>query len=93
MIVLPLLKKPLFHYEDPVKAPQALIEADKRLKAADAFVVVSAEYNHCIPPALTNLMSHFGSKSYSYKPSGIVTYSIGELSVFIQTYFKSDSGC
>jgi chromate reductase len=44
---------------------------------ADCYVVVSPEYNHSIPPALSSLMGHFGGSCYSCKPSAIVTYSSG----------------
>jgi NAD(P)H-dependent FMN reductase len=37
----------------------------------------SNRYNHTPPPALTNMMSYFGASAYSYKPSGIVSYSAG----------------
>jgi len=72
-----LLTKPLHHYQDRSTAPQWLVEADKKLRAADAIVVVSAEYNHAIPPALSNLMDHFPCSSFAYKPSAIVCYSMG----------------
>ncbi|KAI8900922.1 NAD(P)H:quinone oxidoreductase-like protein [Globomyces pollinis-pini] len=72
---LPLLQVPL-HFQDPSKAPAQLVSISKILESADAFVVVSAEYNHTIPPALTNLMSHF-APVYKFKPSGICTYSMG----------------
>ncbi|XP_013420973.1 uncharacterized protein LOC106181199 [Lingula anatina] len=74
----PMLKKPLHHYQDKSKAPQFLQDCNAKIQAADAFVVVTAEYNHSIPPALSNMMDHFGSSGYSYKPSGIVCYSPGQ---------------
>ena len=49
----------------------------EHLREADAFVIVSAEYNHSIPPALTNLLDHFYRGEYGFKPVGIVTYSGG----------------
>ena len=49
----------------------------KIIEEADAFVVITAEYNHSMPPALTNLMDHFPIKAYKYRPSGIVSYSGG----------------
>jgi NAD(P)H-dependent FMN reductase len=42
----------------------------------DGFAIVSAEYNHSIPPALTNLIDHF-LEEYFYRPSAIVCYSAG----------------
>lgn len=46
---------------------------------ADAIIVVSAEYNHSIPPALSNLMDHFPGSSFALKPSGIMCYSPGKM--------------
>ena len=46
------------------------------MKKADAYVIVSAEYNHGIPPALKNTIDHFYNE-YFFKPSLIVTYSAG----------------
>ena len=45
-------------------------------RAVDAFVIVSAEYNNGIPPALKNLLDHF-LEEYFWRPSGIVCYSAG----------------
>ena len=39
-------------------------------------MIVSAEYNHSIPPALANLLDHF-LEEYAFKPSAIVCYSAG----------------
>ena len=47
------------------------------IKAADALLCVSPEYNHSVPPALASLMGHFGGSNFGYKPSAIVTYSPG----------------
>ncbi|KAK7091433.1 NADH-dependent flavin reductase subunit 1-like [Littorina saxatilis] len=76
-IDLPLMKKPLHFYKDRSQAPEMLVNCEKKLKEADAFILVTAEYNHSVPPALSNLLDHFGSSLYSYKPSGIVCYSPG----------------
>lgn len=40
----------------------------------DGFAVVSAEYNHSVVPALTNLIDYF-LEEYLYRPSAIVCYS------------------
>ncbi len=40
----------------------------------DGFVVVSAEYNHSVPPALSNMIDYF-LEEYFYRPSAIVCYS------------------
>jgi NAD(P)H-dependent FMN reductase len=41
---------------------------------ADGFCIVSAEYNHSIPPGLTNLVDYF-LEEYFWRPSAIVCYS------------------
>lgn len=64
-----------FYAKDNV--PPAVAGLVDIVKNADAFIVVSAEYNHSIPPALSGLMSHFGASTYHMKPCGIVTYSVG----------------
>jgi NAD(P)H-dependent FMN reductase len=40
-------------------------------------VVVSGEYNHSIPPALSNTLDHF-LEEFFWRPSGIVCYSAGQ---------------
>ena len=72
---LPLLDKMYKEYP-PGSAPESLERLAERVKAADAYVIVSGEYNHTIPPALANLLDHF-LEEYFYKPSAIVCYSAG----------------
>eukprot|EP00794_Sanderia_malayensis_P008798 gene8798-9739_t len=74
---IPLLKQPLHFYRDPSKAPAILHQLNDTIKNADAYIIVSAEYNRTIPPALTNIMDHFPPASYGFKPSAVVTYSMG----------------
>ncbi len=72
---LPVLDRMYKEYA-PGEAPVAMAQVANLLQAADGFVVVSAEYNHSVPPGLKNLLDHFQAE-YHYKPSGIVTYSQG----------------
>jgi NAD(P)H-dependent FMN reductase len=53
------------------KKLQPLAELYERV---DGFAIVSAEYNHSIPPGLTNLIDYF-MEEYFYRPSAIVCYS------------------
>jgi chromate reductase, NAD(P)H dehydrogenase (quinone) len=62
-----------FLKELPPKA-QALKEI---VEKADCYLIISPEYNHTIPPALSSIMGHFGGSCYTAKPSAIVTYSPG----------------
>jgi NAD(P)H-dependent FMN reductase len=72
---LPLLDRMYKEYE-PGQAPEQLERLAARIKAADAFIIVSGEYNHSIPPALSNLLDHF-LEEYFWRPSAIVCYSAG----------------
>lgn len=74
---LPLLKKPFHFYQDRSQAPKVLQDTNKLIAEADAFVLVTAEYNHSMPPALTNMMDHFPIVSYKFTPSAIMSYSMG----------------
>jgi NAD(P)H-dependent FMN reductase len=72
---LPLLDRMYKEY-DPGQAPPVLEELADLFRRADGFVIVSGEYNHSIPPALSNLLDHF-LEEYFWRPAGIVCYSGG----------------
>ena len=72
---LPLLDRMYKEYEKG-RAPQVLEDLAALYRSADGFVVVSGEYNHSIPPALSNLLDHF-LEEYFFRPSAIVCYSGG----------------
>ncbi|XP_052762765.1 uncharacterized protein LOC128205278 isoform X2 [Mya arenaria] len=72
-----MLKKPLHFYKDRSQAPKWLSEANEKILTADALLLISCEYNHCIPPALSNMVDHFPGSSFAWKPSGLITYSPG----------------
>ena len=74
---LPLLFRPQFAYGKG-RAPGVLDDIAARLRAADAYVMCTPEYNHAPSPALLNLLNHFGSSVFSFKPSAIVSYSAGQ---------------
>ncbi|OUS73481.1 NADPH-dependent oxidoreductase [Pseudoalteromonas sp. A601] len=69
--------KPQFAYAKG-KAPEPLNTLAEKIATADGYVMVSPEYNHSMSPALANLLNHFASSSFAYKPSAIVTYSAGQ---------------
>ena len=72
---LPLLDKMYKEYPKG-QAPELLERIAALIVPADAIVVVSGEYNHSIPPALSNLLDHF-LEEWFWKPSAIVCYSAG----------------
>ena len=72
---LPLLDR--MYKEHPAgKAPQTLERLAQLYRSVDGFLIISAEYNHGIPPALKNLLDNF-LEEYFWRPSGIVCYSAG----------------
>ncbi|KAK9242891.1 flavoprotein-like protein [Lipomyces tetrasporus] len=72
---LPLIDKMYKEYR-PGEAPDVLQRMANLVIAADAYVIVSGEYNHNVPPAMTNMLDHF-LEEYFWKPSAIVSYSAG----------------
>ena len=56
---LPVLKQALHFYRDPNQAPKILRDVNKKIEEADAYLLITSEYNHGVPPALSNTMNHF----------------------------------
>ena len=85
---LPLLDK-RFDDFDKRKVPVSVKSIQKILNKADAFILVSAEYNHVPPPALINLLNYY-YKEFDRKPSCICTYSEGDFAgVRVQSPLRS----
>jgi len=60
-------------------APVALEALASKIKAADAFVFVTGEYNWGIQPGLKNLTDHF-LEEWFWRPAAIASYSAGRFS-------------
>lgn len=72
---LPLLDR-MYKEHPKGEAPPLLEELADLFRRADGFVIVSAEYNQSVPPALKNLLDHF-LEEYFWRPSAIMSYSAG----------------
>jgi NAD(P)H-dependent FMN reductase len=88
--------KPHFAYARG-QAPAPLQTLAQEIADADGYLMVSPEYNHSMSPALAHLLNHFGSSLFSWKPSVIVTCSVGQwggarAAVAMRT-FLSELGC
>ncbi len=70
---LPMLGKMFLEMVEP---EEKFVALHTILDAADGFIMITAEYNHSVPPALKNLLDHF-RKEYFHKPTGIISYSAG----------------
>ena len=76
---LPILDKMWKEIKTKPSAKYAKLHAKlaplaKLYARVDGFCIVSAEYNHSIPPGLTNLIDYF-LEEYSFRPSAVVCYS------------------
>ena len=71
--VLPLLNLRYFEMKSPTEVFQRLHTI---FSETDGFLIVTAEYNHGIPPALKNMLDHFGEE-FRKKACGIISYSDG----------------
>jgi NAD(P)H-dependent FMN reductase len=60
-------------------APPAMAALASKIKAADAFVFVTGEYNWGMQPGLKNLTDHF-LEEWFWRPAAIASYSSGRLS-------------
>ena len=88
--------KPHFAYSKQ-SMPKHLDELANKIKSADGYIMISPEYNHSMSPALADILNHFGSSLFSYKPSAIVTYSAGQWggarAAISMRAFLSELGC
>ena len=64
-------------YSSVENTPEHYKPLAKRMFAADAFIIVTPEYNGSYTPAMKNLFDHFPKQMH--KPFGIVTASPGAL--------------
>lgn len=74
---LPMLDRMYKEYA-PGSAPEALETLATKIKAADAFVFVTGEYNWGVQPGLKNLTDHF-LEEWFWRPAAIASYSAGRI--------------
>jgi len=78
---------PLYNQDDD-KAQAAVVRRLKsELRAVDAVMFVTAEYNRSIPGVLKNALDHasrpYGQSAWAGKPAGIIGASIGPISTAV----------
>ncbi|MBB4608052.1 NADPH-dependent FMN reductase [Sphingomonas yabuuchiae] len=74
---LPMLDRMYKEYSAG-EAPEAMETLAAKIRAADAFVFVTGEYNWGQQPGLKNLTDHFLEEWY-WRPAAIASYSAGRL--------------
>src|SRR3546814_13626939 len=75
---LPMLDR-MYKEHAPGSAPPAMEALAGKIRAADAFVFVTGEYNWGMQPGLKNLTAHF-LEEWFWRPAAIESYSSGRLS-------------
>lgn len=74
---LPMLDR-MYKEHAPGSAPAVMEALATKIKAADAFVFVTGEYNWGMQPGLKNLTDHF-LEEWFWRPAAIVSYSAGRI--------------
>ena len=74
---LPMLDR-MYKEHAPGTAPEAMEALASKIRAADAFVFVTGEYNWGMQPGLKNLTDHF-LEEWFWRPAAIVSYSAGRI--------------
>jgi chromate reductase len=74
---------PGFSEDDEENPPPQVIELKKRIRAADAILFVTPEYNYSVPGVLKNAIDWasrpYGDSAWSGKPAAIMGASLGSL--------------
>jgi NAD(P)H-dependent FMN reductase len=77
-IGLPMLDRMFKEYQAGT-APPAMERLAQHIRAADAFLFVTGEYNWGMQPGLKNLTDHY-LEEWFWRPAAIASYSAGRLS-------------
>ena len=74
---------PGFNEDDEKNPPAKVVELKKRIRAADAILFVTPEYNYSVPGVLKNAIDWasrpYGDSAWSGKPAAIMGASVGNL--------------
>jgi len=74
---------PMFNEDDEKRPPSSVLELKKRIRSADAVLIVTPEYNYSIPGILKNAIDWAsrpqGDSAWSGKSAAIMGASLGAL--------------
>ena len=78
---------PLYNQDDDKAQASVVQRLKSELRAVDAVMFVTAEYNRSIPGVLKNALDHasrpYGQSAWAGKPAGIIGASIGTISTAV----------
>jgi chromate reductase len=74
---------PMFNEDDEKRPPSSVVELKKRIRRADAVLIVTPEYNYSIPGVLKNAIDWasrpYGDSAWSGKSAAIMGASLGAI--------------
>lgn len=74
---------PGFNQDQEKEAPPKVVELKRRVRAADAVLIVTPEYNYSVPGVLKNAIDWasrpYGDSAWNGKPVAIMGASVGKL--------------
>lgn len=74
---------PVFNQDDEASPPAAVVEFKRRIRAADAILFATPEYNYSVPGVLKNAIDWasrpYGDNAWAGKPAALMGASIGNL--------------
>src|SRR4030095_7230380 len=74
---------PGFNEDDEGTPPARVVELKRSIRAADAVLIVTAEYNYSVPGVLKNAIDWasrpYGDSAWSGKPAAIMGASVGNI--------------
>lgn len=72
---------PLFNQDEDQNPPPKVVELKRRIREADAILIVTPEYNYSVPGVLKNAIDWasrpYGDSAWDGKPAAIMGVSIG----------------
>jgi len=74
---------PMFNEDDEKRPPSSVLELKKRIRRADALLIVTPEYNYSIPGVLKNAIDWasrpYGDSAWNGKPAAMMGASPGAI--------------
>src|SRR5439155_9417795 len=74
---------PVFNQDDEQRPPAAVVDFKRRIREANAILIVTPEYNYSVPGVLKNAIDWasrpYGDSAWSGKPAAIMGASVGTI--------------
>jgi len=76
---LPQTQQSMNWLMNPSAVPDNIKDLNRQVSECDALIALTAEYNYCIPPALSNLVDNCSVMTFTWKPCAIISYSMSTI--------------